>query len=303
MATLTTYRRALAPLLGPYYQGTAGTSTTSALVCTGWPFMSTLSQDDLFTDLFVFRPAAAAAADKARVVASYTPSSGTLTPDGTWTNAPTGEVFELHGAAPPVGDGTTDLHALLNEALKEIPLAVEFTFTTASNQAQRHSLASAASWLTEDTWVYQVGYLTASESRANVDPFRGRRLRARAHKEGGTVYLEGFSVSTADTVYVLALKPAYSHCKASGGTFGDQSGLSAETDEAVPETEWVVAAARAKVWERLGTVLSPGDAGRARDEYGKAIADFRGLTAKYWQAPERTLRPVVAWGGGRVARC
>lgn len=304
MATLTAYRQAAAPKLGPFIKGDAtGGSTTSVLEATAWPFKSSLAQDDLFSDQFIFRPAGTAA-DRTRVVANngYIPATGLLTPDQTWGVAPAaGEDFELHGAIPPVADGVNDLHAIINDALKDILLVVEFTFTVGSTLTTRHALTTAAPWLTEPSWVLAVGNLATGETRNEVDPFR-RGRRGEARKNGDVVYIEGFGVNITDTVYVMALKRAYDHCKATAGSFGGQSGLTIETDEAVPELDWVAAATEMHAWDRLSDVLASGNAERAERKRAEAAAVFTRKQRNYLQAhmpAEAFRRPARAWGPAR----
>jgi hypothetical protein len=141
---------------------------------------------------------------------------------------------------------------IINQALKRIFVIVEFTVTPTDNQT-RHSLASAASWLVIPDWVYQVGVMSATQDRNQLDPYETSRVRGYPDELGGVVYLNhpnrSFS-STADLLYVKAIRPAYTFCRASGGTYGDQSGLTLETDECVPVTEWVAAVAALEAWYR-----------------------------------------------------
>lgn len=305
-ATLTHYRRAVAPRLGPYAQGTAGAlSTTTVLECATWPFKSSLAQDDLWADQYLFRPDALAADDRTRVVATATTSTGLFSPDAPWTAAPYagagGETVEFHGLVPPVVDGVNDLHALINEALKTILLVVEVTVTPTAD-AQRHALGGAAPWLTEPAFVYEVGVLAAHEDREAVDPFR-RPVRGSAEVDGGGVYLNhpGRTFRPDDTLWLRVLKPAYFHCRAAGGTFGDQAGLAFETDEAVPQTEWVTAATLVQAWLRLANVLAPADSQRAGTELAKAAAQVSRFQRNYLQAhlPKRTFKPLLNWGPRR----
>lgn len=304
MPTLTAYRQAVAPKLGPFIKGDAtGGSSTSQLEATAWPFKSSLAQDDLFADQFIFRPAASAG-DRTRVVANngYVPATGLLTPDQVWGVAPAvGEDFELHGAIPPVADGVNDLHALINEGLKECLVFGEFTFTVGSTLTNRHSLAVAAPWLKSPSWIYQVGFLQSGESRLERNPFHRVRY-GEAKRVGGTVYLEGPTFNTTDTVYVLAIKPAYYDCRAAGGTFGEQNGLTLEADEADPETDWVAAATEMHAWGRLSDVLASGNAQRAEQKRAEAAAVFTRKQRNYFKSnePERTFRKQIrAWGPGR----
>lgn len=293
MPTLRTYRRRAAEEIGPFHHGTAAaTSTTSALIDTTWPVTSAISQDDLYTDHFLFRPDAAASSDKVRVVKTYNPTTGTLTPDTAWTNAPSeGEVYELHGVIEPLA-----LHARINDALKECFLVVEVTGTPI-DQSQRHGLTTIASWLTDLQWVRQAGYLTTSEDRNEVDPFR-RVVYGSPVKDGNEVYLShpGRIFSSNQVLHIKLLKPAYFHCKASGGSFGDQSGLSAETDEAEPVEEWVAASTLREAWRKHMRVLAAsGHEGLLRDR-AEAEAWYRDQTRRHFSPPPMTFRPIVGWG-------
>lgn len=305
--TLTQIRRYVAPRLGSYAQGTATSGSTTALMeATAWPFKSSLTVDDLYVDHFLFRPAAVAAADKMRLIgnAGYTPSTGQLTPDQAWTNAPyasgAGETFELHGVVPPISDGsgTNDLHFLINEALKDCLVIVEFTFSPSSATAQQHSLATAASWLEEPAWVRRVGCLAASDVRADTDPYRSP-VRCAKVKRTNTVYLEGFSRATTDVVYVEAMAPAYAFCAAAATpTTYTQSGLNAEGDVCLPHLEWIGAATLLQAWTRLGTILAAGDSARADRELTRAVVAFNSLTDQFLTAhlPQETATPLPHWG-------
>jgi hypothetical protein len=301
MPTLRDYRRAVAPRLGPYAQGTAdAASTTTVLACPAWPFKSSLAQDDLWADQYLFRPGAGAE-DRTRVVATATVATGQYAPDLAWTTAPDGEVFEVHGVVPPVLDGVSDLHALINEALRTCVVVGEVTLAPVAG-ATRHSLALAAPWLEEPSWVHQVGYLSAQEIREEVDPFR-RALRGEAYKDGGTVYVQhgAHALSPADTLYVRLLKPGSADCRAAGGAWGTQTGLVLESDEAPVPVEWVVAATLVQAWLRLANVLAPADSQRAGTELAKAAAQAARFQRNYLEAhrPKRTLRPLLAWGPRR----
>lgn len=305
--TLAQIRRYVAPRLGSYAQGTATSGSTTALLeATGWPFKSSLTVDDLYSDHFIFRPNAVAAADKMRLVSNggYDPSTGQITPDQAWTNAPyasgAGETFELHGMVPPISDGsgTNDLHFLINEALHNCFLIVEFTFSPSSATARQHSLATDAPWLEEPAWVRRVGILAATDARADTDPYRSP-VRCEKVKRSATVYLEGFSANTTDVVYVEAMAPAYAFCAAAGTpTTYTQSGLSADGDVCLVHLQWVGAATLVQAWTRLGTILAAGDAARAERELTRAVVEFNARTDQYFtpHVPEETATPLRHWG-------
>ena len=295
MPTLTQYRQYAAREMGSFFAGAAAEgSTTSVLTDTAWPIKSSLNQNTLWTDKFLLRPTAAAASDKVRVVKEYDSATGQLTPDTPWTNAPAeGEAYELHGHLEPL----TQMTDLINQALKHCMLVVEFSFAPTAD-AQRHSLAASAPWLIDPRWVRQVGYLAASEDRAEVDPFR-RSVRGEAVRDGSAVYLthRGRTFTTTDTVHVRAIKPAYHHCAAAGTpTVFTQDGLSAEGDVAVPDTEWVAMGVIALAWERLGSAIDPSADQRAQRVQARAAARFDHLTSSFFRLPPLTLRPIQHWG-------
>ncbi len=235
MHSLKQYRQRVAQILGPFFEGTVSSGTTATLTDTSWPVKSSLSQDDLYRDQFLLRPDAVLSADKTRIVSTYAATSGTLTPDQVWTNAPAAnERYEIHGMIEP----WTDLRACINESLKRILIPAEFTITPTDSEDRRHSLAAVAPWLTEPTWVRQVGYLATGEDREEVNPYR-RVIRGRCARRGATLYIEHPSIgfNTTDTLYVLALKPAYYHCTPAGNvkwfikTTDDGSTFTNYTDE------------------------------------------------------------------------
>lgn len=297
MATRAVYRQDTQTKIGPFLQLTAGTSTTSTLVVTTYQVRSNIDQSDLFKDYYIYRPDAVLASDRVRTVDSYEPSSGTLVPSLTWSNAPTGEAVELSVMNPD------DVHLWINRALKRMLVQVEFTVTPTAN-AVRHNLTATASWLTDPDWVYQVGYLVSGEVRDEVDPYMDARIvRGEVRKISGAVYLEhtGRSFTSTETLYVLALRPASTYCKAAGGTYGDlTSGLTAETDEAIPEPEWVKYGAIVEYWEDATQQFSPGDQDRVDREQAKAAALFSRATREYFQEPERKTRPLLKHFGPRI---
>jgi hypothetical protein len=298
--SLATHRRTLAPLLGVFEQGTAdaGASAVDALVCTtglasGARLKSSTFASSLFEGKWLYTPGAADD-DRSRLVAGYDPTTGTLSPDQSWSADPdtlSDRTFEITGLF-----SGPDLNALVNEGLKKCFVVVEVTFATASNQDRRHSLAVAAPWLTVPDWVYQVGELAPGETRAQTDPFR-RVRRGTVASDGTAVYLEGPSFPTTSTVYVRAIKPAYDHCRPSAGTFGAQSGLSLETDESPVDPAWAAWAAILAARDRLDYLEQSGQATaealRARQ---MAASRFTLHTRERFVPPKRTVLPVTFVG-------
>lgn len=269
MPTLTEYRQFAAKEAGRFVTGTSTTGgTTTTMVVTS--LISSLSQDNLYSDWWLYLPTASAG-DKVRVVASSTASTGTITVDRVFSGATVAnsKTFELHGMARPFADDLTetmDWTQLINDGLKRCFLPVEFTITPTANQ-NRHSLTGSQSWLTNENWVREVGYLVSGEDRNNVDPYGNRRIFGKPEKLSNLVYAvhRGRTFGTNETIYVRAIKPAYYHCRATGGTFGEQSGLALEADEAEVQIEWAAYAALTEMARRAGVVVAQEAKDRIRD--------------------------------------
>lgn len=297
MATLRTYRRRVAPEFGPYLQSiaAAGSSDQIKLVDDTWPVKTTLEVSNLYVDQFLYRPDAVIGADRERVVKTYDPSTGTLFPDKTWAQSPGGEEYELHGLIQP-----TRLHTLINDALKNLFVVAEFTFTPASNDLHRFDLTTTiAPWLTDHKWVRQVGYLTTGEDREQYNPY-SCRVRGRATQIGQTVHLEpthGFQ--TTETVYVKALKPAYYHCGGQGVAYGQKTGLTLETDIAPVDEEWLTAAVLVEAWRQLSPLLDEQANRNLVRNRMEAWQWFESERNDHLVIPELTLTPLRGWGPSR----
>lgn len=308
MATLTTYRRTLAPLLGVYEQGTAtaASSSVTQLVCTsslesGASLLSSAFSESLFNGKWLYMPGAAAD-DRSRLIKTsggYEPSEGALLVDRAWGADPdtlddrTFEITSLFSG--------TDLNALINKALKKCWVVREFTFTVSHANIRRHNLATGQTWLKDWRWVYQLGHLATGESRVGTstiqqtDPF-SRRKTGKLYNRPDGVWIEGPSWLTTDTVYVLAACPAYDLCRAtSGGTFGDVSGLSGEAYESPAAEEWVAWRAILEAKDMLDHLEREGVATKEALQ-ARAMAHARAvaLGKMYFQPPERTMVPLVS---------
>lgn len=306
MSTQTLYRQRIARMLDLYSSGTAtsGSVALTTLVDADM-LVSSLDVDDVLKDWYVFRPNAATATDKVRLVDNYAPGSGTLTVDKAYAIAPyagSGEAYELHGLVEPLNE----MNDLINQALKRIMVIAEFSFTPSSTTAERHSLAVAAPWLDNPALIYQVGVLSANEVRAETDPYRVREVRHDSYVDGNVVYLStpGVSFSLTDTVYLRVLKPAYDHCRATAGIFGERSGLRAgtETDEAVPVAEWVAYGALVEMWNRKYHTLAERYGKGAVDERERMAAMFNRFQSEYLAAnlPKKQNPPIRSWGRGSM---
>jgi hypothetical protein len=299
MATKAEFRRASARLLGPYQQGTATAgSSTSALVDATWPMMTSAAVDDIYTDQFIYRPDAALATDRVRLVNGYTPSTGTLDPDLAWTNAPSvGEVYELHGIIEP----HTVLTQLVNDALMTLVLVNDELTFTPSPDVRRHSLAAVTPWLADRGWVRQVGWLDQHDDRNQIDPFETRPLRGEVQEDGGSYYLwTQHEFTGTETIYLRVLKPAYYHCLPSGGEPGDQDGLVLDDDECPADANLVAAAVRVLAWDKLNNLLAAGNADLAKRERAEAAQALNFWIKRFFKPYELTFQPLPAWGPGQA---
>jgi|GEM_PF-5533094 len=244
MPTKQEYRRQFLKLVGPFETGTADNSSdTSRLVCTSNIFKSTTASSGTWKDKWLTRPSASTSTDKYRTVYEYDPDNGYLSPDLTWTNAPDGETFEIGIISGELAD------AMVTEALKSILTPTEFTLSVADYDYNRHSLAAVATWLTQPHQVRQVGTLTSGQDRNEVNPY-ARLIQGEVQRISGVLYLVGPKFVSTETVYVAAHKPAYYDCSATGGSYGSQTGLSAESDIAIPPVELVAQLAILRMLER-----------------------------------------------------
>lgn len=281
------------PYIGPesyFVRATSGSSTTK-LVCSQYPIFSNIPQDDTLVDRPLYRPNAVEPLDKHRYVSSYEPSTGTINPDHDWITAPFTlpgggntygflEAFtyqDLEGFYPNVnlyedleGLGESGIgerfeilgpfdvptmHKLINDGLKQCWITVEVA-ATAVEGATRHDLNQIAPWLMNANQVLQVGLLAEGVDRNVTDPFNVR-VYGEVERDGGGFYLNtrGRSFNVGDTLFFRCLKRAYDHCRMAGGEYGEQSGLSLETDEAPVSREWLVASALTIAWRRYAKLL------------------------------------------------
>lgn len=295
-ATLTQARRGAFALLGTFDAGTAtatANNTAGQLECLSHPFKDSVLSSSYWKDKYLLRPDAVLASDGVRFIASATPATGLITPTLGWTNPPTSEAFEVWGLP---FDPLTKGPDYINAALKRCMLVREFTLTPVPNQT-RYTLAAAAPWVLDPAWVLGVGYLAAGESRLEVEPFR-RALRGEATADGSTVYLTVPAQATTSTVYVRAFKRAYDDCRPAAGAFGDQSGLSLESDAAPVAVDWLKWAAVLEVLDDLDAMATQGDGRAAEALRRRAAARFTARTREFVRPPQATFRRGTLAGAG-----
>ena len=336
MPSLAEYRRNLAVESGPYvgpesYEVRAtGGSTVSQLVCNVFPIMSGINQQDLLVDRPLYRPSAVLVNDRHRIVMTYDPPTGTITPDLPWSIAPISTVgattyaqLEAHTykdfedllltyenmegtGISGIGErieilGLWDaptMQQLINDGLKQCWLVVDVV-CTAQQGVSRHDLRLITPWLQDPNHVRQAGVLAAGNSPYQTDPFENI-VYGSVERDGGTFIFNTGSrtFNAGDTIYLRCYKRAFDHCRAAGGAYGDQSGLALETDEAPIERDWLVSAALTVGWRRFGHLLEPLANQRLVRDAAMAAAWFADRTREHFTAvaPQLTLRRARRFG-------
>ena len=325
MPTLAQYRRSVAVESGPYIgpesynvRATSG-SSVSELVCSAYPIKSGIAQNDLLTERPLYRPDAVQEHDRHRYVMTYDPPTGTITPDLVWSLAPIAppggsayeylEAFEYVGLELMFYEDLEDLglsglgerfevlgpfdvptlHQLINDGLKQCWLVVDVP-CAAQPGITRHDLGDVAPWLQDPNHVRQAGFLPAGHSPYEDDPF-DNPVWGAVERDGGTMI---FNTTTrtfneGDTIYLRCYKRAYDHCRAAGGTFGEQSGLVLETDEAPTERDWLASSALTVGWRRFGHLLEPQANQRLIRDATSAAAWFADRSRQHFTAVAPTL--------------
>ncbi len=248
--------------------------------------------DEQWRDAWLLRPNAALAADKVRIVDTYTPSTGTFLLDNAYTNSPSGEVYEIHTVVEPL----TAMLNIINEGLKRCMVETEITATPVALD-QVHALTTVAPWLERKSWVRQVGYLGVNDNRAQISPYT-RLVRGEAYEAYGIVYIDhpGRAFLATDILYIRAMKPAYNACTNAAGVA--QSGLVLETDKVPINFEWAGWAAVIEGWRRYSQVLETSAKTRMIPSRAEAAAMFSDKTKDNCRWPLLTFRPLL-WGGPR----
>ena len=341
MPSLREYRSYFSQEAGPYIgmqsydlRAMIG-SSTQQLVCLAYPIQSGIPQQDTLIDRPLYRPNAVVASDQHRYVMAYDPTTGTITPDLEWTNSPYADVLgttyafmegltyhdmeqynyvELEGSASTgpgeyfeiLGpfDAPTSTR-LINEGLRHCWVIVEVACIP-TLLTSRHDLTVVAPWLIDPGNLLQVGLQAMGEDRNLRDPFE-RRIFGQVERDGGTFYLNTMSqtFNTGDTLWLRLLKRSYDHCRASGGVFGEQQGLSIDTDEAPVMAGWGAAAALVAGWRQFGHLLEPAANQRLIRDQQSAVASFNDLVREHLVAdmPQKKLYRRRSFGPAvRIAR-
>ena len=327
------------PYVGPesYVVKATGGSDVNKLVCDVYPIQSGIAQADLYTDRPLYRPNAAQSTDKHRYVMSYDPPTGTLVPDQPWTLTPISpasnrtyeglEVFpymDLEAFTYECLDGTgvscpnngtigerfeilgpwdvPTMHQLINDGLKQCWLVVDVVCTTVEG-VTRHDLRDVAPWLQDANHVRQAGWLAPGVNPWEQDPFE-TIVYGTVERDGGTfIFNTGTrTFGEGEQLWLRCYKRAYDHCRAAGGTFGDQVGLTEETDEAPIDRDWATSSALLVGWRRFAHLLETGANQRLIRDQASAAVWFSDRTHQHFSAvaPQLLFRKARRFGPVQV---
>lgn len=195
--TLAALRQRVGELLEDAYVGTATGGTTSTVVCATFPIRDSV-RDTIYRYAAVVRPGAAATGDIYRRVTTDAPSTGTLTVDTNYTNAPVnGDAIEVWRVYDP---SRVVRHA--GRVMERLRFLEEVDITGVDNQRQ-YSLA-AYTWLTHPNQV--IALLKRNGSVANE--YRWSETGWRITNDSGVLTLEltGAEATSADTLRLKALR-------------------------------------------------------------------------------------------------
>ena len=327
------------PYVGPesYSVKATGGTDVNKLVCDVYPIQSGIAQGDLYTDRPIYRPNALQLTDRNRYVMTYDPPTGTLTPDLPWSSgalsppglrpyqdleafpymdleAYTYECLDGTGVDCPNGGGIGErfeilgpwdaptMHQLINDGLKQCWLVVDVV-CTAIEGVTRHDLRDVAPWLQDPSHVRQVGVLPAGIDPWAQDPFE-TIVYGQVERDGSTMIFNSGSrtFNAGDQLWLRCYKRAYDHCRQGGGTYGDQSGLYNESDEAPIERDWATASALLIGWRRFGHLLEVSANQRLIRDQASAAVWYSDRTRQHFTAvaPQLLLRKARRFGPVQV---
>lgn len=225
----------------------------------------------------------------------YAPSTGTLTFQATLNTAPgSGTVFEITRLFPSIRSDTsiypqtedTDYRSIINRALSMIVMPDQVSVTTVASQ-QEYSLSTYAYWLDRPERLLAV----LDPPRASGWPTKPTWRRWELQLDGGVPTLQfidrAYPVSSA-TFELSVMRPANTLISGTEST----TGLSADTDTALPSVNDVVTIALMYAYESLAN-RSPG---RPNGDYLKRYAAQVGLArrVRYYDKGQETAQQQAA---------
>lgn len=262
-STLAQYRQGLARALDDLevYLVSSGTSTT--VVASGLINSATGASTGRYNGAYAYVSAGTGIGNQSVVKeAGYAPSTGTLTilDSGGWDTAPaTGSTLEITRLFPAIQAATApssysdgnDYRALINRALAYLLVPDQISVTTVADQ-QEYSLSTYAYWLDRSERLRGVN----DPPRATGWPSKRTWRRWELNLDGPTpslVFLDRAYPTSGATFELDVLRPADTLISGAESS----TGLSADTDTAVPAVNDVVTVGLMLAYESLAN-RSPG---------------------------------------------
>jgi hypothetical protein len=112
----------------------------------------------------------------------------------------------------------------------------------------------------------------------------------------------GTALVAPPRLLLYGLFPAYHLCRPSGGSYGAQSGLTLDTDEAIPDPQWVTAGALKEAWVTAPqTMEALAERGRIENLQQATVAFQRWQEQSLRRRGHRTFTPYVDVRRGHVS--
>lgn len=278
--------RALAPLVGPFYDvDAAAGSTTSTVKITD--FQSTVDVGGL-ENLYILRRGYKRdgtavspfdTGDRVRRIKQVTLNTGEFQADRAWTNAPVaGERIELHHLHPD-----WQLRRIVQNALFRC-YRVEEVRVTLSGVAVDRDLTALVPWITEPEQVYDVHWNYQNSIYAPIQaPYWETFVK------DGNVWLRMRPDPYPNLLIITARRPIATWVDTGSGFANSTTGPTADTHRVIAPLDYVLARALVEAWRLARPAMVAASAeGFAPDEKQAALR----LTAairQYFRPPRRRV--------------
>lgn len=296
--TVLDIRQRFADRIGPFYASTATGGTVSTLLEARSPILSTIRSTRDLDGYYLMRPAAATN-DKYRRVASYVPTTGTITPDNTYGVAPVNtEAYELHGIIDP-----SKMNTLINRALTRVPVMARRNYTwVLGNQvfSMQANAALPVGFGREDV-IYQIGWTPAgSVSDPSWNPwehlvsFEILNVQFNPGYAGpDIIFSQKFNDGDILSFLFQTTANHYINATYSSGT----TDVTLDADVVVADLDLIVASCLVQAWKDYSFELEPEAAQGLIPRVQDAQAEFNRLVIETFQPPPiaRAIR-VRPWG-------
>lgn len=305
-STLLQYRQSLARALDDIEVYLASSGGGSSVTCSGLINSATAASTGRYNGAYVYISAGTGAGNQSVVKENgYAPSTGVLNIlDSTgWDTAPaSGSTVEITRMFPAINAATApssftdgnDYRAIINRALSMILVPDQISVTTVADQ-QEYSLSTYAYWLDRPDRL--VGVL--DPARATGWPTKPTWRRWELNLDGpapALQFIDRAYPTSGATFELRVLRPASTLVSGAESS----TGLSADTDTAVPAVNDVVTVGLMLAYESLAN-RSPG---RPNGDYLKRWAaqiDLARRVARYDRSQETPQQQAAAPAGTEAA--